>query len=232
MSRRAKWIWGIGGVVATALLAWIATSMLGLADVGGSDSEVTADIAQVDEEPSAVLCSSQATTDAIGARVFAAARQASQDPEALRRLESDSLIRLDRPELVSYNDSQDIAECSARLVIELPRGTEPAFAYSRRLRAEIEYVVRGGSGAIDRLRRADMVITDLSAADLSVREREFDDEYSDEEDPIGALIEDIEGEPEDRPAQPAQRPRQAPPAEGDPVDLLPPAMEGDGRDRR
>jgi hypothetical protein len=231
MSRRAKWIWGIGGIVATVLLAWIATNMLGLADVGGSDSEVTADIAQAGEEPSAVLCSSQATTDAIGARVFAVARQASQDPEALRRLESDSLIRLDQPELTSYDEAEDVAQCSARLVIELPRGTEPAFAYSRRLRAEIEYAVRGGSGAIDRLRRADMVITDLSAADLSVREREFEDPYSDEEDPIGALIEDIEGEPEDGATRPAQRPRQNPPAEGDPVDLLPPAMEGDEQGR-
>lgn len=230
MSTRAKWIWGLIGIFVTALLAWVATHMLGLADMGGSDSEVTADIAEAGEDPSAVLCSAQTTADAIGAQVFARAREGSQDPEALRRLEADSLVRLDRAELARYNDTQDIAECTARLVIELPRGTEPAFGYSRRLRAEIDYAVRGGSGAIDRLERADLVITDLSSADLSVREREFDDPYSDKDDPIGALIDDIEGEPDDRPDQPTERPRrQGPPAEGDPVDLLPPAMDGDGQ---
>ncbi|MCA1749557.1 MAG: hypothetical protein ABR601_06290 [Parasphingopyxis sp.] len=228
MSRRAKWIWGIAGIVAAALFAWIATHMLGLADMGGSDSELSVDLTDADEEPSAVLCSSQATADAVGARVFARAREASQDPEALARLEADSLVRLDRTELTEYIEARDVAECSARLVIELPRGTEPAFGYSRRLRADIDYVVRGGSGAIDRLSGADLVITDLAAADLSIRERAFED-TSDEEDPIGALIEDIEGEPDDRPDQPAQRPRPGPPAEGDPVDLLPPEMDGQGR---
>lgn len=234
MSRGAKWGWALGGVVVTALLAWLATGWLGLSDMGGTDSELTADIAPAAEEPSAILCSSQATTDAIRAQVFARARRDSADPEALTRLEGDSLARLDQASLDAYDANRDLAECSARLVIELPRGTEPAFNYSRRLRADIDYAVRGGSGAIDRLRRADMVIADLAMADLSIRERAFEDEYSNEEDPIGALIEDLEGAPGDVPDERAAPPREdrpieRDPAEGDPVDLLPPAMDGDAQ---
>ena len=219
MSPKAKWILGVGGVVAVAILAWIFTAQLGLSDMGGNDEAIApSEEAQTSVvDPGVRRCASQATVDAIRDRIFDRARQGADDPEALSRLEEDSFARLDSPEVVSIEENTDGVSCSARFVIELPRGSEAAFSYSRRLSATIDYVVGAGPGSIERLSRADMLIDELSRADLRTRPA----------DPIGDLIDEaMDGEkgeilgPGD-----GDLPPEPPPADNLPEDLLPPAME-------
>lgn len=230
MSRKAHWILGILGVVVVATAAYFGAMSMGLGEYDSAVDENASEAATDDlaaMSPGERLCSSQSTVDSIRQRIFSRARTAREDDgEMLSRLEAGTVARIEGAHLVNFNESTEEARCEGRLVLELPRGTEPAFNYSRRLTAELDFVAQpmtGGRGMVSRMNGADMIIDRLADADLIARadsqedELRFPDREKDEFDPELPDPEYFEPDP------------RVPAPEGDtPENLLPPDMRGGG----
>ncbi|MGJ8537675.1 MAG: hypothetical protein ACSHW2_11020 [Parasphingopyxis sp.] len=230
MSTRLKWILGILGVIAVAGLAYVGSMQLGLADYrheSTSDPESSeGDLAEMSSGER--LCAAQSTVDSIRQRIFARARTASNDDGALlTRLEGGTLARMEEPRLIDFDEGLEQARCEGRLILELPRGTEPAFNYSRRLNASLEYIAEpaaDGRGRVYRMNGADDLIDRLADADLVTRRAD----PADKEDAEGGMEESgkdefVPGDEEPVAGNPGE--------EGDdvnpPEELLPPVMQED-----
>ncbi|MBC2777976.1 hypothetical protein [Parasphingopyxis marina] len=230
MSRKAHWILGILGVVIVATAAYFAAMSMGLGDYDGGIDEAAPESATDDlaaMSPGERLCSAQSTVDSIRQRIFSRARTTREDDgEMLSRLETGTVARIEGAHLVNFNESTEEARCEGRLVLELPRGTEPAFNYSRRLTAELDFVAQptvGGRGMVSRMTGADMIIDRLADADLVARadsqedELRFPDREKEEFDPELPDPEYYEPDP------------RLPELDGDsPENLLPPDMRRGG----
>lgn len=230
MSKRLKWILGLLGVVAVAGLAYVGSMQLGLADYryeAAPDSE-TAEGDLAGMSAGERLCAAQSTIDSIRQRIFARARTASSDDGALlTRLEGGTLARMEEPRLIDFDEGLEQARCEGRLILELPRGTEPAFNYSRRLNASLEYIAEpaaDGRGRVHRMNGADDLIDRLADADLVTRRAD----PADKEDAEGGMEES--GKDELAPGD-AERDADNPDEDGDdlnpPEELLPPVMQED-----
>lgn len=244
MSTGLKWVLGILGVFAAAGLGYYATMELGLGEIEDTRAETSDDdIDLADMTPGEILCTSQSTTESIRQRIFARARTASSDDGALlSRLESGTVARMENPRLLDFDEGLEQARCEGRLILELPRGTEPAFNYSRRLNASLEYIAQpapDGRGRIYRMSGADDLIDRLAAADLVTRRTDPDEKPEDDmfEDDIFAGEKD-EFEPgfdEPAPGDPGFEDTDLPPPARDddvdnpPENLLPPAMDRNQR---
>jgi hypothetical protein len=243
MSRIVIWVLGLLGIVGAAVLAYYGTLEMGLGEYNtGQDLEpIEGDLA--DMTPGQRLCASQTTIDSIRRRIFTRARAATeQDGAELTRLENGTVARMEEPRLLDFDEGVEQARCEGRLILELPRGTEPAFNNSRRLAASLDYIAQpapDGSGSIYRIAGADGIIDRLANADLLTRRPSV----SDEEKPdltIDDIIEretgkdEIETEDMDSDEdQPVQDDADAAPAEterGTPEELLPPAMQDEDPD--
>lgn len=235
MSRRTQIIFGLLGIILVAGIAYVASMQMGLGDIAGdapaADSE-DSDTDLADMTPGERLCSLQTTVDDIRRRIFERARATTDgDAAAISRLETGTIARIEEPRLIDYDDGLERAECEGRLILELPRGTEPAFNYNRRLTANLTYVAEpgiNGQGRAARMSGADGLIDRLAGADLVGRrdEPDFDDfdEFEDE-DGSGEKPEDLLPEPGfDTPNRPARPPRDS---GEEPEDILPPAMQED-----
>ncbi|RED15719.1 hypothetical protein [Parasphingopyxis lamellibrachiae] len=230
MPTRLKWIIGILGVVAVAGLAYVGSMQLGLADYryeSASDSEsAEGDLAEMSSGER--LCAAQSTIDSIRQRIFARARTASNDDGALlSRLEGGTLARMEEPRLIDFDEGLEQARCEGRLILELPRGTEPAFNYSRRLNASLEYIAEptaDGRGRVHRMNGADDLIDRLADADLVTRRSD----PADKDEAEGGINE--EGKDEFAPGD-DEPVAEDPDFEGDdvrpPEELLPPVMQED-----
>ncbi len=196
MPTRKQWIFGLAGVVLVALLAWFVSDRMEIGRIETVGAEAPspsdgdrADLA--DQTPGERLCASQGAADSIRERIFGRAREAAVgDPALLTRLESVTAARIDLPRLVRFDERSEQAYCEGRLVLELPRGAEPAFSNSRRLTASLDYFAepgRSGTGTVSRLNGADGIIDRLASADLVERDHQSGDasrpeEYGDEVD--------------------------------------------------
>ncbi|MEM8695264.1 MAG: hypothetical protein AAGE05_04495 [Pseudomonadota bacterium] len=231
MSTRLKWVLGILGIFAAAGLGYFGTMQLGLGAYEAPETgpqNVDGDLA--DMTPGERLCASQTTTDSIRRRIFARARTASSDDGALlTRLESGTVARMENPRMLDFDEGLEQARCEGRLILELPRGTEPAFNYSRRLNASLEYIAQpapDGRGTVYRMSGADDLIDRLAEADLITRRPDPDFEEKPE---------DILMEPDKDEFDPEFEPGFDEPAPGDPSfedmdpsppeNLLPPGMQ-------
>lgn len=231
MSTRWKWILGILGVFVVAGLAYMGSMQLGLGDYRQDvpePAEGEGDFAGM--TPGERLCSSQTTTDSIRERIFARARTASADDGALLdRLETGTIARMEEPRLIDFDEGLEQARCEGRLVLELPRGTEPAFNYSRRLNARLEYIAQptaGGRGQVYRMSGADDVIDRLANADLVTRRPDPEDELDDKEEVFLPGEDEFEpGFDEPAPGDPGFDDEDGRP----PEDILPPVMQEDRR---
>ena len=232
MSTRLKWIFGILGVLVVACLAYLGSLQLGLADYY-EDEASESEFAEGDLAEMSIgerLCAAQSTIDSIRQRVFARARTASSDDGALlARLEGGTIARMEEPRLIDFDEGLEQARCEGRLILELPRGTEPAFNYSRRLNATLEYIAEptaNGRGRVYRMSGADDLIDRLADADLVTQRTD----PADEEKPEDGLTED--GKDEFEPGFDEPAPDDSDPEDDDveePEDLLPPAMQGNDR---
>lgn len=240
MWNRLKWILGILGVIAAGVLAYMASMQFGLGEYQSAEperSDAGTDFA--DMTPGERLCASQTTTDSIRQRIFTRARTASSDDGALlTRLESGTVARMEEPRLLDFDEGVEQARCEGRLILELPRGTEPAFNYSRRLNASLDYIAQpapDGRGTIYRMSGADDLIDRLANADLVTRRPDLngeekpddiisEDEKSEFEAESGELVPVEPGFDEEPPVAPESDPDQSP------ENLLPPEMteEDDG----
>ncbi|MEO1168556.1 MAG: hypothetical protein AAFW97_07605 [Pseudomonadota bacterium] len=246
MSTGLKWVLAILGVFAAAGLGYYGTMELGLAEIEDSRVETSGDDDDLaDMTPGELLCASQTTTDSIRRRIFARARTASSDDGALlSRLESGTVARMENPRLLDFDEGLEQARCEGRLILELPRGTEPAFNYSRRLNASLEYIAQpapDGRGSIYRMSGADDLIDRLAAADLVTRrpDPDFDGKPEDdlfEDDIFGGEKDEFEpGFDEPAPGDPGFEDADLPPpapdrdSEDAPENLLPPEMSGENR---
>lgn len=238
MSTGLKWVLAILGVFAAAGLGYYATMQLGLGEIEDNRIETSdEDRDLADMSPGELLCASQTTTDSIRQRIFARARTASTDDGALlTRLETGTIARMENPRLLDFDEGLEQARCEGRLILELPRGTEPAFNYSRRLNASLQYIAQpapDGRGTIYRMNGADDIIDRLAAADLVTRrpvptmdEKPEDEIFAGEKDEFEpGFDEPAPGDPgfEDADLLPAAQ--QDRDDEDAPEDLLPPAME-------
>ncbi|QLC24048.1 hypothetical protein HFP57_02700 [Parasphingopyxis algicola] len=235
MSTRLKWVLGILGIFAAAALGYVGTMQLGLGEYQRGESESSnSDGDLADMTPGERLCASQTTTDSIRRRIFARARTASSDDGALlSRLEGGTVARMENPRLIDFDEGLEQARCEGRLILELPRGTEPAFNYSRRLNASLEYIAQpapDGRGTIYRMSGADDLIDRLADADLVTRRTDPDAD----DKPLDISMESDKDEfdpefypefDEPAPGDPGFQDSDAPP----PEDLLPPVMQEDGR---
>lgn len=227
MWTRLKWILAVLGVFVAAGLAYYASMQFGLGEFQQAEAESASDDGDLAEmSPGERLCASQTTTDSIRQRIFARARTASSDDGALlSRLESGTVARMENPRMLDFDEGLEQARCEGRLVLELPRGTDPAFNYSRRLNARLEYVtqpVGDGRSSVYRMSGADDVIDRLADADLVTRRMD----PADKEEPIDIGIEPDKDEFEleiDEPAPDEPGFEDADPLP--PEDLLPPAMQ-------
>lgn len=227
MSTRLKWIFGILGVLVVASLAYLGSMQLGLADYQRDEAsgpgDADGDLAEMSAGER--LCSAQSTIDSIRQRIFARARTASSDDGALLiRLEGGTIARMEEPRLIDFDEGLEQARCEGRLILELPRGTEPAFNYSRRLNASLEYIAEpaaDGRGRIYRMSGADDMIDRLAEADLVTRHTDPADAEKPEENLPEAGKDEFEPGPGD------------PDLDEDgadaPEDLLPPAMQRNDR---
>ena len=232
MSTRLKWILGILGVVAVAGLAYVGSMQLGLADyqqdeISDSDS-ADGDLAEMSAGER--LCASQSTIDSIRQRIFARARTASSDNGALlTRLEDGTLARMEEPRMIDFDEGLEQARCEGRLILELPRGTEPAFNYSRRLNASLEYIAEpaaDGRGRVYRMSGADDLIDRLADADLVTRRTDPADELEAEDGTDENGKDEFEpGYDEPAPGDPGFEDSDIQP----PAELLPPAMQENRR---
>ncbi len=234
MSIRKQIFFGLMGIVIVALLAYFGAGALGLDDFEAGNDAALEEGDLADMTPGQRLCASQVTVDAIRARVFERAREATDgDPALLTRLETGTIARMQDAQLVRFDDGLDQARCDGRLVLELPRGSEPAFSNSRRLMVSMSYLAQPASGssgsAVARLEGVDDLIRTLASADLVTHphseiepkpEDGFDDFGKDEFEP--EFDEPVPGDPGFEEANP-------PP----PENLLPDAMQEDdpGPDR-
>lgn len=234
MSRRTQIIFALLGVILAAGLAYFGAMRLGLGDIGGDAAPTESasgerDLAEM--TPGERLCADQSTVDDMRRRIFTRARAATEgDAAALSRLETGTIARIEEPRLTNYDDGLERAECEGRLVLELPRGTEPAFNFNRRLTANLRYVAEpgaNGQGRIARISGVDGVIDRLASADLVERRDERPEEDPDEFEGIDEKPSDLLPEPGfDVPQDPARpRPRPRPPSGEEPTDILPPAMQ-------
>lgn len=232
MSTRLKWILGILGILAVAGFAYVGSMQLGLADYqheDASDSE-SADGDFAEMSAGERLCASQSTIDSIRQRIFARARTASNDNGALlTRLEGGTLARMEEPRMIDFDEGLEQARCEGRLILELPRGTEPAFNYSRRLNASLEYIAEpaaDGRGRVYRMSGADDLIDRLADADLVTRRTDPADELETEDSLAEDGKDDFEpGYDEPAPGDPGFEDSDILP----PEELLPPAMQEDRR---
>lgn len=230
MSTRLKWILGILGIVAAAALGYVGTMQLGLDEYQSGEPESSgSDGDLADMSPGERLCASQNTTDSIRRRIFARARTASSDDGALlSRLESGTVARMENPRLIDFDEGLEQARCEGRLILELPRGTEPAFNYSRRLNASLEYIAQpapDGRGTIYRMSGADDLIDRLADADLVTRRADSDLEDKPEDILTDGDKDEFDPEfDEPAPGDPGFEDSDLPP----PEDLLPPVMQEDG----
>jgi hypothetical protein len=228
LSLRLKLVLGFLGIIGAAVLGYFGTMELGLNQIEtpeiASDDDGETDLA--DMTPGERLCADQTTTDSIRQRIFARARTASSDDGALLiRLETGTVARMENPRLLDFDEGMEQARCEGRLVLELPRGTEPAFNYSRRLNASLEYIAQpasDGRGRIYRMSGADDMIDRLADADLITRREapEFEDK------PLDITIDDEKDEfepgfDEPAPGDPGFEDADLPPP---PENLLPPGM--------
>lgn len=228
MSTRGQIILGIIGVVIVAVLAYFLTWNMGLGEYrdGEEGAPIEGDLA--DMTPGERLCAAQSTTDSITRRVFSRAREATEgDAALLTRLERGTVARMERPRLIRFDDGLEEARCEGRLVLELPRGAEPAFSNSRRLSAQLVYYAEPSrdGGTASRMDGVDGLISQLATADLTRRpeEPEFPAKPHDGEGDEGTDVDPgADGEPglDDRPAPPVD-------PDNPPEDLLPPAMNED-----
>jgi len=238
---RLKWVLAILGIIAAAGLAYWGSMQFGLADYqqeGASDSGAAdGDLAEM--SPGERLCASQATIDSIRQRVFARARTASSDDGALlTRLEGGTVARMEEPRLLDFDEGLEQARCEGRLILELPRGTEPAFNYSRRLNASLQYIAEpaaDGRGRVYRMSGADDLIDRLADADLVTRRTDPADEVKPED--ILPEFDKDEFEPDfdervSDDSESGEEPQIDPDAdeEGTPENLLPPGMEDENQE--
>lgn len=229
MSLRLKLVLGFLGIIGAAVIGYFGTMELGLnqietPDVTSDDDDGETDLA--DMTPGERLCADQTTTDSIRQRIFARARTASSDDGALlSRLETGTVARMENPRLLDFDEGLEQARCEGRLVLELPRGTEPAFNYSRRLNASLQYIAQpasDGRGRIYRMSGADDMIDRLAEADLITRRDEQDFEEKPLDITIGDDKDEVEpGFDEPAPGDPGFEDSDLP----DPENLLPPGME-------
>ncbi|WP_299328179.1 hypothetical protein [Parasphingopyxis sp.] len=239
MSTGLKWVLGLLGVVAAAALGYWGTMELGLGEIDDGMPEASSgsdDLA--DMTPGEILCSSQSTTDSIRERIFARARTASSDDgELLTRLEGGTVARMENPRLLDFDEGLEQARCEGRLILELPRGTEPAFNYSRRLNASLEYIAQpapDGRGTIYRMNGADDLIDRLADADLVTQRTDPDMEKPEDDIFEGEKDEFEPGFDEPAPGDPGFEDADLPPPagpdeDGEPEDLLPPDMQREER---
>lgn len=231
MSTRGQILLGVLGVLIVAVLAYFLTWNMGLGEyqAGEEGAPIEGDLATM--TPGQRLCASQSTTESIKRRIFNRAREATDgDAALLTRLETGTVARMERPRLVRFDDGLEEARCEGQLVLELPRGAEPAFSNSRRLTVNLIYYAEPSTSGttVSRMDGADGLIGRLAAADLTVRPREDDfppkPEPTDGDDVDGPGKEDP---PPDEPDLGDEPPLPPPDPDNPPEDILPPDMQND-----
>lgn len=120
-------------------------------------------------------CASQASYDRLKSLVFEKAEELRAGRSVLLdQLATATVVRMEEPVVKSRDDALNITVCTGRMIIDLPPGTEDAFAGERRLVAPIEYAAQAaadGSGLVYQLSGAEPIIYRLAAIDLKSQPR-------------------------------------------------------------
>lgn len=231
MPTRNQIILGLFGILIVAVIAWLATRSMGLGEyqAGEEGAPIAGDLA--DMTPGERLCAAQTTTDSIKSRIFNRAREAADgDTALLTRLETGTVARMERPRLVRFDDGLEEARCEGQLVLELPRGAEPAFSNNRRLTVNLVYYAEpsANGSTVSRMDGADGLIGRLATADLTARPPEDDFSLKPEsmEGDDDGPTRDKDEDPPEEPDLEDEPPLPPPDSDNPPEDLLPPAMDG------
>lgn len=123
----------------------------------------------LDERQLQQLCASSATAARLKQVAFEEAfRVRNADPTNLDRLAASSVVRMENPEVRSFDDGSDVVTCAGRFVLELPPGAERAFNGERRLVADVEYSAQTGTAGatVYQLNGAEPLIYRLASFDM------------------------------------------------------------------
>ncbi|MDB5688762.1 MAG: hypothetical protein JWL91_638 [Sphingomonas bacterium] len=114
-------------------------------------------------------CASEITYQRLKELAFDEARRIrGSDSPNLDRLATAAVLRMEEPLVKSRDEKLNVTVCRGRLILELPPGTEPAFAGQRRLVANVEYAAQAaadGSGLVYQMDGAEPIVYRLAAFD-------------------------------------------------------------------
>lgn len=156
----------------------VAAAGCNLADrdaAGGAGDNVQARLEEKRDERMRAACTSPASFDRLKELTFdEAIRIRGGDSTALDRVGAAAVVRMERPRVVSRDDSLNVTVCAGRLVLELPPGAENAFDGRRRIEADVEYAAQDapdGSGLVFQMDGAEPVIYRLATIGGLVRQQ-------------------------------------------------------------
>jgi uncharacterized protein YecT (DUF1311 family) len=142
---------------------------------GGAGDNVHARLEEKRDERMRAACTSQASFDRLKELTFdEAIRIRGGDSALLDRVGAAAVVRMERPRVVSRDDSLNVTVCAGRLVLELPPGAENAFDGRRRIEADVEYAAQDapdGSGLVFQMDGAEPVIYRLATVGGLVRQQ-------------------------------------------------------------
>jgi hypothetical protein len=81
-----------------------------------------------------------------------------------------SFARMKEPIVEGWDQALDITRCKGRIILDLPPGTERAFAGERHLQADVHYTAQAaadGSGFVYQLKGAEPIVVKLAAFNLT-----------------------------------------------------------------
>lgn len=118
-----------------------------------------------------MTCGSAAAYDRLKALLFdQAAGERRGNPNNLDTLADYSFVRMEEPVVKSWDPALDITSCRGRLVLEIPRGAEQAFAGERHLQADVDYTAQAaadGNGFVYQLKGAEPITDKLATFNLT-----------------------------------------------------------------
>ena len=141
------------------------------ANTAEPDGNAIANVAEgergVDDATGRRLCASGATYERLKMLAFEEARRVrGLDARPLDAISRASVVRMERPVVLSRDEGLGVTVCSGRFVLELPPGAAPAFGGHQRLVADIEYSAQeaaDGSGPVFQISGAEPIVFRLAA---------------------------------------------------------------------
>ena len=165
-----KLVWILAGLLLLVVAAFGYSMTRGY---GEKKEEAKADLPGAPADPDQAACASNATYARLKEVVFEEALRArAAGSTNLDTLAAHSVVRMENPVVKSRDEDLNVTVCSGRFILELPPGSEGAFAGQRRLTAEVEYAAQAAadrSGLVYQIRGAEPIVQKLAAFELNGR---------------------------------------------------------------